>query len=66
MLIFSLRALVNEPNIETLYWKTITETIRKEEDLEKLQEKLLGKIKKLISSIEIWFMIEHYGVIWSM
>ena len=36
------------------------------EDLEKLSEKLLGKIWKLMSWTKIWCMIDHYGVISSM
>jgi len=40
-----------------------TQITKAEEDLEKLSEKLLGKIWKLMSWTGRWCMIEHYVVI---
>ena len=34
-----------------------------EEDLGKLLEKPLERTQRLMSWIQIWFMIEHYGII---
>jgi hypothetical protein len=41
----------------------VIRSLEPDEDLDKLSEKLLVKVWKLMSWTKIWFMIEHYQVI---